>query len=114
MMFAEGINFDISVNVVFENDWTWSSELLDKSSNSYALLTSVIHNIFSSSWDRVAAVNNLDLDVKIRYSKNQVSRRRRSATSSTTVNIILDYKTSENNTDINSTSGNFPKNNYFT
>ncbi|CAG5112929.1 Oidioi.mRNA.OKI2018_I69.chr2.g7093.t1.cds [Oikopleura dioica] len=104
MLLAEGVNFDLSVIVEFENDWTWSSELLDKTSSSYALLTSVINNIFSSSWDAIATDNNLDLDVRIRYSKNRVSRRRRSATASTIVNIILDYKKTENNTNINSPS----------
>lgn len=78
----------------FDSDWIWNPQLLDKSSASYSILAIVLRNIFESSWETCAQVNDLEVSPKIifkKYSMDGNTRRRRSADYLTSVSIELTF-----------------------
>ena len=93
------INLEITMD--FETDWTWNPQLIDKSSSSYKLLTSVMGNTFEDSWKACADHNELEVETKIRYLKGENIRARRAATSATSVSIKMDFNSIKNITNIN-------------
>ena len=78
----------------FDSDWIWNPQLLDKSSASYNILAIVLKNIFESSWETCAQVNDLEVSPKIifkKYSMDENTRRRRAAGDLTSVSIVLNF-----------------------
>ena len=78
----------------FDSDWIWNPQLLDKSSASYNILAIVLKNIFESSWETCAQVNDLEVSPKIifkKYSMDENTRRRRAAGDLTSVSIVLTF-----------------------
>ena len=98
---ASPLVLNLEVTMDFVTDWTWNPQLIDKSSSSYKLLTSVMTNTFEDSWTACADQNELEVEGKIRYLKGEITRARRAASSATSVSIKMDFNSIENLTNIN-------------